>query len=112
TTRRGRSHEDHRGGAKGDQTSSTGGAGMDKGYLILKRGSARRLCGGGREGDYDLLAAGIVVGRIFKGAAAPCVVAWAWALAVGHHEDRTPIYGYEPTREAAMAAFAKSWRRE
>jgi hypothetical protein len=27
-------------------------------------------------------------------------------------EDRTPAYGYEPTREAAMAAFAKSWRRE
>jgi hypothetical protein len=26
--------------------------------------------------------------------------------------NRTPIYGYEPTREAAMAAFAKSWRRE
>jgi hypothetical protein len=21
-------------------------------------------------------------------------------------------YGYEPTREAAMAAFAKSWRRD
>jgi hypothetical protein len=27
-------------------------------------------------------------------------------------EDRTPTHGYEPTREAAMAAFAKSWRRE
>jgi hypothetical protein len=26
----------------------------------------------------------------------------------GHHEDRTPTHGYEPTREAAMA-FAKSW---
>jgi hypothetical protein len=25
---------------------------------------------------------------------------------------RTLTYGYEPTREAAMAAFAKSWRRE
>jgi hypothetical protein len=25
---------------------------------------------------------------------------------------RWPIHGYEPTREAAMAAFAKSWRRE
>jgi hypothetical protein len=25
---------------------------------------------------------------------------------------RTPAHGYEPTREAAMAAFAKSWRRE
>src|SRR5262249_42342589 len=36
---------------------------------------------------------------------------WLWTLAYGHHEDRTPIYGYEPTREAAMAAFAKSWRR-
>jgi hypothetical protein len=24
----------------------------------------------------------------------------------------TPTHGYEPTREAAMAAFARSWRRE
>jgi hypothetical protein len=30
----------------------------------------------------------------------------------GHHEDRTPTHGYEATREAAMAAFAKSWRSE
>jgi hypothetical protein len=36
----------------------------------------------------------------------------AWTLAFGHHEDRTPTHGYEPTREAAMAAFAKSWRWE
>jgi hypothetical protein len=34
-----------------------------------------------------------------------------WTLAYGYHEDRTPTYGYEPTREAVMAAFAKSWRR-
>jgi hypothetical protein len=34
------------------------------------------------------------------------------ALAYGQHEDRTPMHGYEMTREAAMAAFAKSWRRE
>jgi hypothetical protein len=32
-----------------------------------------------------------------------------WTLAFGHHEDRTPTHGYEATREAAMAAFAKSW---
>jgi hypothetical protein len=31
-----------------------------------------------------------------------------WTLAFGHHEDRTPTHGYEPTREAAMAAFANS----
>jgi hypothetical protein len=24
----------------------------------------------------------------------------------------TPTHGYEPTREAAMAAFAKSWQRQ
>jgi hypothetical protein len=32
-----------------------------------------------------------------------------WAS--GHNgEIRRAAYGYEPTREAAMAAFAKSWR--
>jgi hypothetical protein len=30
-----------------------------------------------------------------------------WMLVFGHHEDRTPTHGYEPTREGAMAAFAK-----
>src|SRR5262249_18651313 len=30
----------------------------------------------------------------------------------GYHEDRTPTPGYAATREDAMAAFAKSWRRE
>jgi hypothetical protein len=35
-----------------------------------------------------------------------------WTLAYGQHEDRTPSYGHEPTREAAMVAFAKSWRRQ
>jgi len=35
-----------------------------------------------------------------------------WTLDFWHHEDRTPIYGYEATRETAMAAFAKSWRQE
>jgi len=33
-------------------------------------------------------------------------------LAFGQHEDRTLTHGYAETREAAMAAFAKSWRRE
>jgi hypothetical protein len=35
-----------------------------------------------------------------------------WTLALGHHEDRSPAHGYAATRDAAMAAFAKSWRRE
>jgi hypothetical protein len=37
---------------------------------------------------------------------------WVRTLAFGHHEDRPPTHGYEPTREAVMAAFAKSWRLE
>jgi hypothetical protein len=35
-----------------------------------------------------------------------------WRMAFGHHEDRMPTHGYAATREAAMAAFAKSWRRQ
>jgi hypothetical protein len=35
----------------------------------------------------------------------------AYAPCTRHHEDRTPTHGYEVTREAAMAVFAKSWRR-
>jgi hypothetical protein len=42
----------------------------------------------------------------------PVATSCMWTLAFGQHEDRTPTHGYEPTREAAMAAFAKSWRRE
>jgi hypothetical protein len=35
-----------------------------------------------------------------------------WAS--GHSADsiKRTAHGYEPTREAAMAAFAKSWRRD
>jgi hypothetical protein len=31
--------------------------------------------------------------------------------AFGQHQDRTPTHGYAATREAAMAAFAKSQPR-
>jgi hypothetical protein len=38
-------------------------------------------------------------------------MSWMWTLAFEHHEDRTPTLGCAATREAAMAAFAKSWWR-
>jgi hypothetical protein len=59
-----------------------------------------------------VLVDGVVVGRILKVHAAPVGRPWLWALALGHLEDRTPTQGYAATRETAMAAFAKSWRRE
>ena len=85
---------------------------MDKDYLVLKRASTSRSSGEWSDDDYDVLAGGVVIGRILKSAAAPVGMPWLWTLAYGHHEDRWPIYGYEPTGDAAMAAFAKSWRRE
>jgi hypothetical protein len=80
--------------------------------LILKRASASRSSGEWGDDDYDVVADGAVVGRIMKAAAVPVGMSWMWTLAFGHREDRTPTHGYAATREAAMAAFATSWRRE
>ena len=44
---------------------------MDKDYLILKRASASRSSGEWNDDDFDVLANGEVVGRIFKTNAAP-----------------------------------------
>ena len=80
--------------------------------LVLKRAAASRPSGEWGDDDFDVLADDAVVGRIMKAAAAPVGSPWRWTLAYGHHEDRSPTRGYEPTREAAMAAFGKSWRRK
>jgi hypothetical protein len=85
---------------------------MEKDYLILKPASASRPSGEWSDDDFDVLCDGVVVGRIMKAAAVPVGMSWMWTLAFGYHEDRTPSHGYAATREAAMAAFAKSWRRE
>jgi hypothetical protein len=53
---------------------------------------------------------GVIVGRIFMVPTAPQGRPWMWAS--GHNGDiRRAAHGYEPTREAAMASFAKSWGR-
>ena len=80
--------------------------------VIPKHASANRPSGQWNDDDFDVLANSEVVGRIFKANAAPVGSPWIWTLAFGHHEDRTPTHGYAATREAAMAAFAKSRRRE
>jgi hypothetical protein len=48
---------------------------MEKDYLVLKRASASRSSGQWSEDDYDVLADGAVVGRIFKANAAPPEIA-------------------------------------
>jgi hypothetical protein len=85
---------------------------MYKDYLILKRAPASRPSGEWSDDDFDVLAGGVVVGRIFKANASPVGASWMWTLDFWHHEGRSPTHGYAATREAAMTAFAKSWRRE
>jgi hypothetical protein len=80
--------------------------------LILKRASTSRTAGEWQDDDFDVLDDGAVVGRIFKVHAAPVGTPWMWTLGFEHHEDRMPTHGYEAMHEAAMTAFAKSWRRE
>jgi hypothetical protein len=78
--------------------------------LILKRGSTSRSSGTWGDDDYDVLEGGVVVGRIMLSLGAPQDRPWMWAS--GHNGDiRRAAHGYEPTREAAMGAFAKSWRK-
>ena len=80
--------------------------------LILMRAATSRSSSEWKDDYYDVLADGVVVGRIMKAIAAPQDTPWLWAVAHGYIENRTPTLGHEATREAAMAAFAKSWRRE
>jgi hypothetical protein len=60
---------------------------------------------------FDVIADDARVGRILRSAGVPEDQRWMWTLVYGYHDDRTPTHGYEPTCEAAMAAFAKSGRR-
>jgi hypothetical protein len=80
------------------------------GQLILKRAAASRPSGEWNDDDFDVLADGIVVGRIMNAAAAPVGSPWLWTYGFDPLE-RQPAHGYEQTREAAMAAFKKSWDR-
>src|SRR5262245_56776660 len=77
---------------------------MDKDYLVLKRASASRQSGKWNEDDFDVLADGIVVGRLFKSLVAPVGMPWLWALAFGTMRV--------VTRRAAMLRPARPrWRR-
>jgi hypothetical protein len=56
---------------------------MEKDHLILKRASAPRTSGQWKEDDFDVLADGVVVGRIFNAAASPVGTPWMWTLLYG-----------------------------
>jgi hypothetical protein len=77
----------------------------DQSKLVLKRSP---LANAGFE-NYCVRCEGEVVGRIYEGQAGASGRPWFWGLASDYY--RYPSHGYEPTREAAMAAFRKCWDR-
>ena len=81
---------------------------MEKDYLLQRAALSRPSC---NDDDFDVVANGKIVGRILKSGVS-VARPWMWTLIFPPHQDRTPTHGYAVTREAAMAAFAKSVRLE
>jgi hypothetical protein len=80
--------------------------------LLLQRVTEPRAGAEGQE-DYDVIGDvsggyGLVIGRIFRASTAPAATPWMWMLSYEERKDN----GLEPTREAAMQAFARNWERE
>jgi hypothetical protein len=68
--------------------------------LILKRAPI-----GWNQDDYDVLENGVIIGRIFKVPVAPPDRPWMRASSHSAATVKRTAHGYEPTRQAAMAAF-------
>jgi hypothetical protein len=51
---------------------------MEKDHLLLKRAALNRPSGQWNDNDFDVLANGVVVGRIFKANASPVGASWMW----------------------------------
>src|SRR4051812_15642248 len=96
-------------GLSGRAGEKIGRISMEKDYLTLKGAPASRPSGDWSDDDFDVLANGEIVGRIFK-ADVSIARPWMWTLDIGQHEHGSPTQGYAATREAAIAALAKSWR--
>jgi hypothetical protein len=80
--------------------------------LILKRASASRPSGQWQDEDYDVLADGKVVGRIYEDAhlSTPPELRWFWSVTAIVPAIPNRTNGHPTTREEAMAAFAMLWR--
>jgi hypothetical protein len=80
--------------------------------LILKRASASRSSGQWRDDDYDVLENGVVVDAFPRSRSRRQTAPPGCGRAVTRLARSSARPTAEPTREAAMAAFAKSWRRQ
>jgi hypothetical protein len=81
--------------------------------LILKRAKFSRSSGEWEDEDYDVLADGKVVGRIYEDASAstPPELRWFWSITEIAPAVPNRTNGHASTREEAMAKFREAWTR-
>jgi hypothetical protein len=84
---------------------------MARGYLILNPASLSGPSAQWNEEDYRR--AGMArLSAASKAATSSVGTPWIWTIfVIEDREAYASTHGYEATREGAMAAFAKSWRR-
>ena len=81
--------------------------------LTLKRAKLSRSSGQWQDEDYDVLADGKVVGRIYEDASAstPPELRWFWSVTAIVPATRGKTNGTAATREEAMARFRAAWEK-
>jgi hypothetical protein len=81
--------------------------------LVLKRGKFSRPPGQWKDEDYDVLADGKVVGRIYDDASAgtPPNMRWFWSVTAIVPATPGRTNGTAATREEAMAKFRAAWAK-
>ena len=81
--------------------------------LMLKRATASRPSGQWQDEDYDVLADGKVVGRIYEDAdiGTPPELRWFWSVTAIVPATKGVTNGHAATREEAMAKFRAAWEK-
>jgi hypothetical protein len=81
--------------------------------LTLKRAKLSRSSGQWQDEDYDVLADGKVVGRIYEDAhlSTPPDMRWFWSVTAIVPATSGRTNGTAATREEAMAKFRAAWEK-
>jgi hypothetical protein len=81
--------------------------------LILKRAKLSRSSGQWQDEDYDVLADGKVVGRIYEDASAstPRELRWFWSITETVPAVRNGTYGHAATLDEAKAKLRDNWTK-
>jgi hypothetical protein len=83
--------------------------------LVLKRGKLSRSSGEWKDEDYDVLADGEDVGRIYEvagSASTPPELRWVWSITSIVPATPGVTNGHAATREEAMAKFRAAWEED